>query len=447
MKLTICLITKGRKEYLEDALKSYEKFLDVANVNVILIDNGSELFSRQILLDWKSKYDEKVSYFRIATNNPGGFTTFWEIIESFNPDWILNPGDDDILVFDIYKEWIKALEGNPELVAFASSAILIDSFGRETGEIRPPAIDQLNCRAEIIARSLYEPPFFWPALFFRFSAIPKPVLISRFVHDWWIGLQLLTAGQIFTTSKIGVKYRVHWGQESFQTSNRRKYFEGYNMLTNFIKSREFENQIKKLSDTEKNKIIELCVNNKLLYSQSEYFISLMKDLTFKVTESLESASVRNEIFEKYILSAGVYTKRNDLKNLYTGSTPNSEDSPGNLSLCLSENVCEKLRNMNKIFNETAKVRVSISCNHSRYNANSVLINCDKFDTLNEVEISDSILVSINEHAEKSGLLTFTLSPFEKAFIVIYRKLKVKSPKVLKKNLLIVKKLIERKNAF
>ena len=43
MKLTICLITKGRKEYLEDALKSYEKFLDVDNVDVILIDNGSDL--------------------------------------------------------------------------------------------------------------------------------------------------------------------------------------------------------------------------------------------------------------------------------------------------------------------------------------------------------------------------------------------------------------------
>ena len=108
MKLTICLITKGRKEYLEDALKSYEKFLDVDNVDVILIDNGSDLLSKQILLDWKLKYGKKVSYFRIETNNPSGFTAFWDIIESSSPDWVLNPGDDDILVFNIYKEWFSA---------------------------------------------------------------------------------------------------------------------------------------------------------------------------------------------------------------------------------------------------------------------------------------------------------------------------------------------------
>ena len=109
MKLTICLITKGRKEYLEDALKSYEKFLDVDNVDVILIDNGSDLLSKQILLDWKLKCSKKVSYFRIETNNPSGFTAFWDIIESSSPDWILNPGDDDILVFDDI-HWSRDME-------------------------------------------------------------------------------------------------------------------------------------------------------------------------------------------------------------------------------------------------------------------------------------------------------------------------------------------------
>lgn len=447
MKLTICLITKGRKEYLEDALKSYEKFLDVDNVDVILIDNGSDLLSKQILLDWKLKYGKKVSYFRIETNNPSGFTAFWDIIESSSPDWILNPGDDDILVFDIYKEWFKALKENPELDAFASSAMLIDSFGRETGEIRTPAINKLSCPTEITARSFYEPPFFWPALFFRFSAIPKPVLISRFVHDWWIGLQLLTKGQILTTSSIGIKYRVHRGQESFQTSSRRKYFEGYNMLTSFIQTQEFQNQLDKLSDSEKEKLIQLCIDNKLLYSQPEYFISLMKDLTIKVVESLKSADIGNEIFEKYTMSAGVYTKRGDLQNLYTGLKLNSTESRGNLSLSFSVNVCKKLRDINEIFNETAKTQMFISCNHSKYDSGSILINCDKLNSLNEIEIADSLLISINEHVERNGLLSFTISPFERAFVIFYRKLKFKMPKIFKKHLLFVKKSIESKNEF
>ena len=57
MKLTICLITKGRKEYLTEALNSYEKFIETGDVNVILIDNGSDNLSKQILINWKSKFE------------------------------------------------------------------------------------------------------------------------------------------------------------------------------------------------------------------------------------------------------------------------------------------------------------------------------------------------------------------------------------------------------
>ena len=39
MKLTICLVTKGRKDYLSEALTSYEKFIETADVNVILSAN------------------------------------------------------------------------------------------------------------------------------------------------------------------------------------------------------------------------------------------------------------------------------------------------------------------------------------------------------------------------------------------------------------------------
>ena len=127
MKLTICLLTKGRREYLEEALSSYEKFIDTGDVDVILLDNGSDLVSKQILLDWKLKYEKKVSYIRNEVNDPGGFTIFWDKLKTFNPDWILNPGDDDILVFNIYEKWVQAVKNNPSLNAFASLASVLSA--------------------------------------------------------------------------------------------------------------------------------------------------------------------------------------------------------------------------------------------------------------------------------------------------------------------------------
>ena len=56
MKLTICLVTKGRKEYLDEALNSYEKFIDTGEVDVIIIDNGSDSLSKEILNNWKLKH-------------------------------------------------------------------------------------------------------------------------------------------------------------------------------------------------------------------------------------------------------------------------------------------------------------------------------------------------------------------------------------------------------
>ena len=441
MKLTICLLTKGRKEYLKDALESYEKFLDTGKVDVILIDNGSDSASKQILLDWKLKYDKKVSYFRNETNNPAGFTVFWEIIGSFNPEWILNPGDDDILVFDVYEKWVNALEENPLLNAFASSALLIDSFGKETGEIKSPAVNMITNPAEMIARSLNEPPFFWPSLFFRFSALPTPVLISRFAHDWWIGLHLVIKGQIQSTLNVGVKYRVHTGQESFQASNRRKFFEGYNMLTSFIKSPEFQQVLGSLSGLEKEKLIDLCNKTKPLYAQPEYFISLMKDLILSVIKASKSTSVNTKMSEKYVLSAGIYTKKYDLENIYTGLNLNTERSSGNFALFFAESVCKDLYSVKNFFNETATTKILVSCKHSKLSSGSILINCDKFTYLNEIEISDSVLISINEHLENSGVLNFTVLPFEKALILFYRKFKLRFPKVFKKYLFNLKKFI------
>jgi hypothetical protein len=104
-----------------------------------------------------------------------------------------------------------------------------------------------------------------------------------------------------------------------------------------------------------------------------------------------------------------------------------------------------LHNIGKFFSETAETKVILSCKHSQASKGSILINCANFNNLNEIEISESVLVSINDHLENNGLLSFTISPFERALIVFYRKLKLKIPKVLKKYLFKLKKFVGIKN--
>ena len=447
MSLTICLITRGRQEYLSQSLESYEKFIDTGDVSVILVDNGSDFLSQQILLDWQSKYSEEVFYIRSDINQPVVFPFFWDKIKSLSAEWILFPGDDDILVFDIYKEWIKELKNDMDLNAFAPSAQIIDGTGKITGEVRYPAINMINSQIELLARSLHEPPFVFPCLFIRIDAIPHTVIYSKFVFDWWLGLQLVLKGNVKSTKSIGINYRVHEKQMSFEASSRRKYFEGYNMLITVINSVEFEKLLESTNILEIEKLLSICIETRPLYAQPDYYISLIKELSFSIAKVSKYNYFRNGIAETYVLSSGIYTKKGDLENLYTGLNLDAEESSGNLALFFSENVCKNLCDIGKFFNESAKTKVSLSCKHSKANRGSVLINCTNFNVLNELEISESVLISINDHLENNGLLSFTISPFERALIVFYRKLKLKIPKVFKKYLFNLKKSVGIKNEF
>lgn len=445
MSLTICLITRGRQEYLSQALESYEKFIDTGNVSVILVDNGSDYLSQQILLDWKSKYSREVFYIRSDINQPVVFPFFWEKIKSLSAEWILFPGDDDILVFEIYEEWIKELKNNVDLNAFAPSAQIIDGNGKRTGEVRYPAIHMINSQIELLARSLHEPPFVFPCLFVRIDAIPHTVIYSKFVFDWWLGLQLVIKGNVKSTKSIGINYRVHEKQMSFEASSRRKSFEGYNMLITVISSVEFAQLLEISPILEIEKLLSICIETRPLYAQQDYYISIIRELSFSIAKVSKYNYFRNNISEAYVLSSGIYTKKGDLENLYTGLNLDAKESNGNLALFFSENVCENLHDIGKFFSETAETKVILSCKHSQASKGSILINCANFNNLNEIEISESVLVSINDHLENNGLLSFTISPFERALIVFYRKLKLKIPKVLKKYLFKLKKFVGIKN--
>jgi len=445
MKLSICLVTKGRKEYLLEALNSYEKFIATGEVDVIIIDNGSDILSKEILYNWKLKHDSKVNYYCVETNEKVGTPFFWEKIKTFAPEWIIFPGDDDVLIFDIYDEWKKALRNNGHLNAFAASSQIIDAQNKLTGEIRvPPVVGMVN-QYELIALSLHEPPFLWPCLFFRFSAISDSVFYSRFSFDWGIGLHLVLKGEIESTKLVGIKYRVHGNQESFQASNRRKFFESFNMLTTIINSDIFSQFLKSLTNSELDKFLDLCIKNKPLYAQSEYYNGLLKDLTFNTIKVVKDNSLKIKIAEKYVLAAGIYTKSDDLDNIYTGLDLPNKGSKGNLALNFSERICENLRNIEKLFNQNSSTKIDVSCRHSKSIRESVIINCKHFNKLVDYEIADMVLLAIDEHFQNKGSLNFTISPFEKELIKFYRKSKLKIPNLIKKNLPRIKKLVGDKN--
>jgi len=441
LKLTICLVTKGRYLFLDEALRSYEPFLDTGLVDVILIDNGTDDKSKKLLLDWKNRFPHLVNYFRANENEPSGTPAFWEKIKSFKPDWIVFPGDDDALVFDVFKSFIAALKNTPEVSVYASSAEIINIDGKKSGLIRRPAIHGLISKTEKLSKSLHEPPFLWPGLFFKFDLIKEGVPNSRFVFDWWVGLQLVLGGVILTTSDVGVRYRVHSLQESNQTPSRRKFLEGFHMIFDFINSKEFLKAIKSMPSSEVINFLELSFVAKPLYSQPEYNVPLLNDIVLKTLEFIESLDLRTQVLEKYLFASGILLKQSDLNNFYINSNLEFNESQGNIEIEFSAKTCSNLINSSLLSNRNSTNKYIIACKHSTHSTGSIQVNCDELVGSSVAEIADAVLLAINTSLEENGHLAFSTTPFEKSIISKIRQIKSRLPKVVMKNLAFIKRIM------
>jgi glycosyltransferase involved in cell wall biosynthesis len=240
MKLTICLVTKGREQYLDQILSSFEPLLNDDAIEFLIIDNGTPVGIRERLNHWGYLNPNCVKIIRLETNDSRP-STFWNKVVEEGADWTVFPSDDDEFRPEIIAAWRSAIHRNSELVGFAASAEVMNANGSLTGEKLEPSARRFQSTLDQLASALHEPPFLWPSLFIRVSKLPIVVPNSRYAFDWWIGINLLIAGEVETTDMVGINYRVHVEQESFLAPLRRKYFEAEFWVDDFLRGRGLPN--------------------------------------------------------------------------------------------------------------------------------------------------------------------------------------------------------------
>lgn len=92
MKLTICLVTRGRSQFLDDCLLGLEECIHTGLAEVLLFDNGAPLEVSQTLETWCRK--NNVEYIRYDENDSRP-TRVWNEVRSRGLTWVVFPGDDD----------------------------------------------------------------------------------------------------------------------------------------------------------------------------------------------------------------------------------------------------------------------------------------------------------------------------------------------------------------
>ena len=418
---TYCLVTKGRRDYLPDTLNALSVALQQKDVQVIVVDNGCPDDVSLMLSDWCYTAGDKARYVRFDVNDTSA-PRVWNMLRNFDIDWITFPGDDDIVLPEFLSTAREHIARNAEVNVIASSMRIIDSQGSVTGHERHP-LEFVGDRAEYLANALHEPPFLLPGMFIRFNSLTMPLPQSRYIFDWWLSLNLIALGPIFTTKEVSVNYRVHGEQESALAPNRRKYFEAQVVLSRFLESDIFDNFMRGLSDKQKHEFIVSLFNRGPIYGDLEFGNTLRINLSLKVIDSMSDSVNSSNLMGELAALNGVLLREGELRTFQASIYEGNQDTKANFCLSAVDGTCGDLVQYVSTFlsDKSLLPTFLIGCAHSRLTP-AYLVDCDAF-RLSPTSTVDSLIVRITETLEITGEYEYKLSPFERNLVNRLRSVK------------------------
>jgi hypothetical protein len=429
--LTVCIVTKGREEFLTQLLESLDALMEHPNVEVLIVNNGTGPKIAGVLNSWRNSKKCGAEIIN-AKNNSQALSIYWSEIQSKSSPWIIFPGDDDILSPTIVDSWLQAIEENPDLVGYAFSASKVTHSNHNVGQVMHPATLQIDSPGVRLAQAMHEPPFIWPALIFRQDVMPGVIPRARYVLDWYISLLLLMKGQVKTDRQKGLRYRVHEGQESAVVSNQRKYFEGAYWMSALIDSQDFSNWLIHLTESEVLMFWSEVLKKPPIYDDLMSGSKVLFLLARKILEISSSPILEDTILNGLALKNGVILKRGDTGSFLSSPIHEKSLSESNILVNVSSSSCQKfiLATLNFSKGNETENDLFIKCQHAQRSTRGYLINCSKLVFDDETN-GDLVGMEMSKIFEKSNRFIPALSPSEKLALNVLAKLRPRIPSFVK----------------
>ena len=433
MQLTVCLVTRGREEYLDKLLSSFDELLLEKNVKFLIIDNGTAVKVAERLANWNS-HNKNVSRLVRLEKNDCRPSTFWKLIQDSGADWIIMPGDDDVIKPEGLREWRRALVQNPLLVAFGASADVINEGGTLTGDSIFPSIHNVDSIFDRLSTALHGPAFIWPSLFFRVRKVPAQVPSSRYAFDWWAGINLLLAGQIQTTKTATLQYRIHPNQESSLAPLQRKFFEGTIWLNEFLHSSQYKAWVLSLNDNDRVTFWRSVSKLQPIYGDVNFGLPITFEVARQLVQTAKSPKTASIIMNDLALKLGIVLKKGEANNLFLNMTEDIEFGNSNIAVSIENGSCKALESAAGYFeiDSTDKFpAIRLSCTHSTKSGNSIIIDCSKLSEDFSQDNADILVHEITKHSENIGGIPRAISSREMRMVILLRAFWLQVPRKLR----------------
>lgn len=421
--ITLCLITKGRDEYLDALLDSFDRVLTYPDVKVLVILNGVKPTLQERYTKWAFSYPERVTLHSFDVNDVR-LSRFWPLILNVKTDWISFPSDDDVLNEGFFSDWKSFHDKFSGFDAVACSMNLIDSNGFKLGIVRTPTFAPNLTQVEMAAKAFNECPFLWPGLVIRSNALPIESTNSRYVADWIIGLSLIFSKKVAVESRSLLNYRVHNGQESAISSMSRKNFEALLHFTDFVNGSTFSEWVVELSSEEIFSFFDLLTQYPPIYGDPIFSAEFVGVLTRRIADIRAEEAVHRKGLLTNAYAHQVLMTSNQLKFLISSADGIYSNIPEtNFAFHLAEDVCVTLREL-MLNHRSSLPEINLYCNHSKKSRSGVHVDCSRAGA----DLIDEVLYKCHGHLMASNKFNFSISPIEIKLIKTFRYLKRSSPK-------------------
>lgn len=213
-------------EYIELTVESVFNQL-YKNIELIIVDDGSNDGDRDVLEELKHKYP-----FKLFRKDNGGISSALNFaIRESRGEYISIIGSDDIMMNNRVQEQVEILNNNADLSGCSSYVERIDKQGLFLNNKNPQP------RGILGFNYFYSNKFYFPApaAMYRVSALEDVGCFSEAVaiEDWDLLLKLTSKGhKLMLDDKILTKYRIH----ASTSSNYLKMYKGVLEVANKYKS-------------------------------------------------------------------------------------------------------------------------------------------------------------------------------------------------------------------
>ena len=432
--ITLCLITKGRPDFLNELLASFDRALDHKSVKVLVILNGVDPKIMNDFYKWGGKHIGRADFASFAQND-AGISRLWSEITSLKTKWVMFPSDDDI-INDGLSSVLDNLESIPaEIGAVATPLNLIDSKGSEIGLVRKPIFSPDLSIVENSAKAISQCPFLWPGLIIKVSALPKHIPNARYVTDWWIGLYLIFSTGIAILDSPVIFYRVHEQQESFAASLSRKNLEALTHLGEFFQSPTFSDWLNARTAAEVMDFLSFFRKYPPLYGEIKFSSELVSIITKRVMELRNESDIHRVALFTNAFAHDVLIDTAQLK--YFGKSEASrivDTNVFNYNFTLNASVCQTVRVLGDSSRDSKNATLSlrIGCNHTVKVRGEIQLNCD--EKYSKEDLIDQLLIKCAEYFQSQEIFQNSVSPFEYRLVKMIRLIKKRAPKFLLKSL-------------